>query len=77
MDLLLRTTILHPTHGVVTVEIDESEFFPGVYPLTQCCEAAATGLGSGGIGCKGCYKVVPDWFANFARTVDDLKATIA
>jgi hypothetical protein len=77
MDLLLRTTLVHPTHGVVTVEIDDQGFFPGVYPLTQCCEAAATGLGSGGIGCKGCYNLVPEWFASFARDLDGLKATIA
>jgi len=77
MDLLLRTTIIHPTHGVVTVEIEDSEFFPGVYPLTQCCEAVATGLGSGGVGCKGCYNQVSDWFGSFAKDVDGLKATFA
>ena len=76
MDLLLRTTINHPTHGPVTVEIDDSEFFPGVYPLTQCCEAAATGLGSGGVGCKGCYNLVPEWFASFGKDLAELEATI-
>lgn len=77
MDLLLRTTINHPVHGVVTVELDPEGIFPGVYPLTQCCEAVATGLGSGGVGCKGCYNLVPEWFAHFAPSVNDLKATIA
>ena len=77
MDLLLRTSVIHPDHGVVTVEIDDSDIFPGVYPLTQCCEAVATGLGSGGVGCKGCYQVVPEWFGACAKDLDGLKATFA
>lgn len=76
MDLLLRTTINHPVHGVVTVELDTDGFFPGVYPLTQCCEAAATGA-QDGVACKGCYNLVADWFGSFAKDVNGLKATFA
>jgi hypothetical protein len=76
MDLLLRTTIIHPDHGVVTVEIDDSTIFPGVFPLTPCCEAAASGIADY-VGCKGCYKPVPDWFGSFAKDLDGLKATFA
>jgi hypothetical protein len=76
MDLLLRTTINHPVHGVVTVELDPEGIFPGVYPLTQCCEAAASGIADY-VGCKACYQPVPEWFGHFAPTVNDLKATFA
>jgi len=76
MDLLLRTTIIHPDHGVVTVEIDDSDIFPGVYPLTQCCKAAASGIADY-VGCKACYKPVPDWFGSFAKDLDGLRATFA
>lgn len=76
MDLLLRTTIIHPDHGVVTVEIDDSDLFPGVYPLTQCCKAAASGIADY-VGCKACYKPVPDWFGSFAKDLDGLRATFA
>lgn len=76
MDLLLRTTINHPDHGVVTVEIDDSDIFPCVYPLTQCCKAAASGIADY-VGCKACYKPVPDWFGSFGKNLDGLKATFA
>jgi hypothetical protein len=76
MDLLLRTTINHPVHGVVTVELDADGIFPGVYPLTQCCNAAASGMADY-VGCKGCYQPVSEWFGLCAPTVDDLKATFA
>ena len=76
MDLLLRTTINHPVHGVVTVEIDDQGVFPGVYPLTQCCEASASGIADY-VGCKGCYQPVADWFGAYGRNMDELMATIA
>jgi hypothetical protein len=76
MDLLLRTTINHPVHGVVTVELDSDGIFPGVYPLTQCCKAAASGMADF-VGCKGCYQPVADWFGSFAKDLNGLKATFA
>jgi hypothetical protein len=75
MDLALRTTIIHPAHGVVTVEIEEG-IFPGVFPLTQCCEASASGIADY-VGCKACYQPVPDWFGFWAKDLDGLKATFA
>ena len=74
MDLLLRTTVIHPTHGVVTVEIDDQGIFPGVYPLTQCCLAAASGIADY-VGCKGCYQPVADWYGIFAKDLAELKST--
>tara|TARA_R110002096_G_C14312301_1_gene699555 strand:- start:97 stop:423 length:327 start_codon:yes stop_codon:yes gene_type:complete len=76
MDLLLRTSVIHPDHGVVTVELDAEGIFPGVYPLTQCCEAAASGIADY-VGCKGCYQPVPEWFGSFAKDLNGLKATFA
>jgi hypothetical protein len=74
MDLLLHTSVIHPNLGIVTVAIgnDPGE---GVWPLTQCCKASAKGLD--GVVCRECYNQVPEFFAHWAPTVNDLKALCA
>jgi len=72
MSLFLISSIIHPDFGVVAVGVDES----GVWPLTQCCQAAASGIADY-VGCKGCYQPVPDWFAFDAKDIDGLKATMS
>ena len=69
----MTTTITHPVYGEVTIDLG-NEYFEFVSPLTQCCEAAASGIADY-VGCKGCYEPVPEWFGSGARTLEEFLQT--
>lgn len=56
--------------GMISVLRDEVF---GFVPLTKCCSAAATGT-TDGIACKGCYRIVPEWFGGSYPKMIDLVA---
>lgn len=56
--------------GIISVFQDDTF---GFIPLTKCCSAAVTGT-TGGVACKGCYRIVPEWFGGSYTKMIDLVA---